>query len=151
MKKLLLTSALVIMAVPPALAKDYIIKEISDPTSEKPYRFEPDNLRIQVGDTVTFVNEQDDTHDVMFMKVPKKVDDMIMSPMLEHEGEKWSYTFNISGTYQYHCHPHEKAGMKGTLIVGQPSMPDDMKTMEHMHGMDADHTEHMGDMHHHMQ
>jgi plastocyanin len=129
MKKLMLVTALICLATP-ALAKEYIVKEISDPADGE-YIFSPDNLTIQPGDTVTFVNDQNDDHDVMFVNVPNAVDEMIMSPMLKKEGEKWSYTFNISGTYQFHCHPHERKGMKGTLIVGQPSNPGETKIMDH--------------------
>ncbi len=130
MKKLLLTTAL-IMLTSPAMAKEYTVKEISDPAGNKPYYFSPDNLTIQPGDTVTFLNAQEDMHDVMFISVPKEVDEMIMSPMHKKEGDKWSYTFSVPGTYQFHCHPHEALGMKGTLIVGQASKPGDTRAMDH--------------------
>ena len=130
MKKLMLMAALLSLASP-AFAKEYIIKEISDPAGKRPYYFSPDKLTIQPGDTVTFVNAQEDMHDVMFINVPKSVDEMIMSPMHEKEGEKWSYTFTVPGTYQFHCHPHEELNMKGTLIVGQASKPGETKTMDH--------------------
>ncbi len=115
----------------PAMAKEYIIKEVSDPAGKTPYYFSPDKLTIQPGDTVTFVNVQEDMHDVMFISVPKTVDEMIMSPKHEKEGEKWSYKFTVPGTYQFHCHAHEALGMKGTLIVGQASNAGETKTMDH--------------------
>lgn len=130
MKKLLLATALTMLASP-AFAKEYTIKEVSDPAGDKPYYFEPSELTIQPGDTVNFVNAQEDMHDVMFVSVPKGVDEMIMSPMHEKEGDKFSYTFTIPGTYQYHCHPHEALGMKGTLIVGQASKPGETVAMDH--------------------
>ena len=130
MKKLLLTTALTLL-VSPAMAKEYTIKEVSDPAGNRPYYFEPSELTIEPGDTVTFLNAQEDMHDVMFVGVPKGVDEMIMSPMHEKEGDKFSYTFTVPGTYQYHCHPHEKLGMKGTLIVGAPSKPGETVMMNH--------------------
>ncbi len=130
MKKLMLTAALVMLASP-AFAKEYTIKEVSDPAGDKPYYFSPDQLTIQPGDTVTFVNAQEDMHDVMFIEVPKGVDEMIMSPMHEKEGDKFSYTFTVPGTYQFHCHPHESLGMKGTLVVGQDSKPGETVKMNH--------------------
>ena len=130
MKKLLLTTALILLTNP-ALAAEHVIKEISDPAGDRPYYFSPDNLTIQPGDTVTFLNAQEDTHDVMFINVPKGVDAMIMSPMHKKEGDKWSYTFSVPGTYQFHCHPHEALGMKGTLIVGQASKPGETRAMDH--------------------
>lgn len=152
MKKLLLTTALVMLATP-ALAKEYTIKEISDPAGDKPYYFEPDHLTIQPGDTVTFIDAQDDTHDIMFDVVPKAVTEaMIMGPMQEKEGSKWSYTFTVPGTYHFHCHPHEALGMQGDLIVGEASKPGETKTVDHdemekemgdMPGMDMKGMEHM--------
>lgn len=130
MKKLLLATALTMLAMP-AFAKDYTIREVSDPTGDKPYYFDPSELTIQPGDTVTFVNAQEDMHDVMFVAVPKSVNEMIMSPMFEKEGDQWSYTFKEPGTYKFHCHPHEGAGMKGTLIVGEASKSEDLKTVSH--------------------
>lgn len=130
MKRLLLTIGLVLLASP-ALAKEYTVKEISDPAGNKPYYFEPSELTIQPGDTVNFVNMQEDQHDVMFVEAPKGVDEMIMSPLHEKEGDKFSYTFIIPGTYQYHCHPHEALGMKGTLIVGAPSKLGETVVMDH--------------------
>lgn len=130
MRKLLLTAGFVLLASP-AFAKEYTIKEVSDPAGKKPYYFEPSELTIQPGDTVNFVNAQEDMHDVMFVDVPKGVDEMIMSPMHEKEGDKFSYTFTVPGTYQFHCHPHEQLGMKGTLIVGAPSKPGETVAMNH--------------------
>ncbi len=128
MKKLLLTTALVLAAAP-AFAKDYTIKEVT--SDDGKYYFSPKTLTIQPGDTVTFENAQDDSHDVMFNVVPKAVDEMIMSPTMEKKGEKFTYTFNVPGTYKFHCHPHEALGMTGTLIVGAPSKSGETKKVSH--------------------
>ena len=32
-------------------------------------------------------------------------------------GGSYSYTFNVPGTYQYVCLPHELAGMIGVVVV----------------------------------
>ncbi len=130
MKKLLLTTALMLAATP-AFAKDYTIKEVTDYDAKKQHYFSPDKLTIQPGDTVTFVNAQDEIHDVMFVNVPKQVDEMIMSPKQEKKGDKFSYTFTVPGTYKFHCHAHEKLGMEGTIIVGQASKPGETKKMDH--------------------
>lgn len=130
MKKLLLTTALM-LATSPAFAKEVIVKEVTDYDAKKQNFFSPDNLTIQPGDTVTFENVQDEPHEVMFISVPKGVDEMIMSPMHEKKGDKFSYTFTVPGTYKFHCHPHEKLGMDGTLIVGQASKAGETKMMDH--------------------
>lgn len=130
MKKLLLTTALMLAATP-AFAKEYTIKEVTDYDAKKQHFFSPDTLTIQPGDTVTFVNAQDEIHDVMFVNVPKQVDEMIMSTTHEKKGDKFSYTFTVPGTYKFHCHAHEQLGMEGTLIVGQASKPGETKAMDH--------------------
>ena len=131
MKKQLLLVAFMLIA-PPSFSKEFIIKQVTNPNGgEHSYYFSPNKLTIQVGDTVTFVNAQDDTHDVMFVNVPKQVNDMIMSPMSEKKGDQWSYTFTTQGTYQFHCHPHEALGMEGTLIVGMASKAGDTKPVNH--------------------
>jgi plastocyanin len=129
MKKLLLTSA-IMLAATPTFAKEITIKEVTDANTGAVY-FSPDELTVQPGDTVTFENAQDDMHEVMFVRVPKGVDEMIMSPMHEKKGDKFSYIFTVPGTYNFHCHPHEAAGMKGTLIVGTSSKADEIKSMDH--------------------
>lgn len=131
MKTFLLATALMLVANP-AFAKEYLIKEVTDANGgAKPYYFEPANLTVQPGDTVTFVNAQDDMHDVMFSRVPKSVGEMIMSEPLEKKGGKFSYTFTVPGTYEFHCHPHEELGMRGTLIVGTPSKAGETKKVSH--------------------
>ncbi|MBI3420155.1 MAG: cupredoxin domain-containing protein [Proteobacteria bacterium] len=153
MKKLLLTALLILLALP-AFAKDYTVKMVTDDDIEDSYRFDPDKLTIQPGDTVNFVNDQNDKHDVVFESVPKAAE-FAKSPMLRKKGQSWSYTFTHPGTYKYHCHPHAHWGMRGVIIVGKPSKPEDMKTdASHHHdhgdhdmaGMDHDHED--GDMHH---
>lgn len=130
MKKLLLTTAL-ILATTPAFAAEFTIKEVTDYDAKKQNFFSPDKLTIQPGDTVTFENMQDEPHQVMFVSVPKSVDEMIMSPMQEKKGDKFTYTFTVPGTYKYHCHPHEALGMDGVLIVGKPSKAGETKNMDH--------------------
>ena len=56
---------------------------------------------------------------------------MIMSPMHDKKGDKFSYTFTVAGTYKFHCHPHEALGMDGTIIVGEPSKAGETKMMDH--------------------
>ena len=130
MKKLLLTTALM-LATAPAFAAEFTIKEVTDYDAKKQNFFSPDKLTIQPGDTVTFENAQNEAHQVMFVSVPKGVDEMIMSPMQEKKGDKFTYTFTVPGTYKYHCHPHEALGMDGVLIVGAPSKVGETKNVDH--------------------
>jgi plastocyanin len=34
-------------------------------------------------------------------------------------GERYEHTFDVEGTYEYFCIPHESAGMLGTVVVGE--------------------------------
>jgi len=34
-------------------------------------------------------------------------------------GETYEHTFEVPGTYQYVCIPHESSGMVGTVVVGE--------------------------------
>ncbi len=126
MKKLILLAAL--FACTGAYAKEVTVKEVSN---DGKFYFLPSYLTIQPGDTVHFVNEQDNIHEVMFVSVPKGVNEMIMSPLQEKKGDTFSHTFTIPGTYQFHCHPHEALGMQGTLIVGKPSKKGETKHVDH--------------------
>jgi plastocyanin len=46
--------------ITPALTDEYTIKEISDPAGDKTYYFLPEELTLQPGNTVTFVDAQEE-------------------------------------------------------------------------------------------
>jgi plastocyanin len=113
----------------PAQAAEYTVKMIS--TGEKGnFYYEPRKLTIKSGDTVTWVNEQDDAHNVMAEAIPKTAEPF-EAPLLEKAGGTWSYTFTKPGTYRYHCHPHAQNGMAGTIIVDRPSKAGEVKELNH--------------------
>lgn len=102
-----------------AHAEEYTVQMVSA-GDKGAYYFEPKQLTIKPGDTVTWVNAQDDTHEVMSESVPEGAQPF-ESPALEKKGQKWSYTFTHPGTYEYHCHPHQAMKMQGVVIVDKPS------------------------------
>lgn len=118
-----------------AMAEEYTVKMVTNMDAEQVYYFEPAEITIQPGDTIKWINVQEDMHNAVADAVPKGTE-FFESPMLEEEGASWSYTFNKAGTYSYHCHPHAAAGMKGMITVGAPSAPEDMQggTHNHDHG-----------------
>ncbi len=120
-----------------AHGKEYIVKMVS--TGEKgDYYYEPKKLIIKSGDTVTWVNMQDEGHNVMSEKMPKNADGF-ESPLLKKKNDKWSYTFKTAGTYVYHCHPHAPM-MSGVIIVDRPSNRYQMKEIEgNGHNHEGDH------------
>ncbi len=72
------------------------------------FQFAPAALSVPAGTTVTWTNQDDDTHTVTEAK--KLFSSKVLDP-----GQTFSYTFTAPGTYSYHCaiHPH----MTATVIV----------------------------------
>ena len=103
----------------PAYAADYQVKMGSDAGL---LQFEPANITIQAGDTVTWVNNKMAPHNVIFdaAQVPggKEVADKLSQTQLTFApGESYSSTFSEPGEYGYFCAPHRGAGMVGKVIV----------------------------------
>ena len=74
------------------------------------YKFLPAELRIKIGDTVSWVNQEKRTsHSVLF-----PAENGLESERL-FPGERWQRTFTATGTYAYRCGPHEE--MKGVVHV----------------------------------
>lgn len=135
-----LLAAFALTTAQAANAKEYTIKMVTH-EDKGAYAFEPNEITIQSGDTVTWINAQDDMHNVMSESLPKGVKPF-ESPMLEKKGQKWSHTFTQSGTYAFHCHPHAEAGMRGMVIVDQPSKPEESQSTGHHHDEKSHGTHH---------
>ena len=75
--------------------------------------FEPCELTVDVGETVTFVNNELPPHNVMFVDNPElSHSDLAFSP-----GDIFHVTFEKAGDYAFQCDPHAGAGMKGVIHV----------------------------------
>ncbi len=61
--------------------------------------YQPANIQVSVGTTVTWTNLDSVQHTVTFNN--GMGDSGLLSP-----GQSFSYTFNTPGTYQYHCTVH---------------------------------------------
>jgi plastocyanin len=70
--------------------------------------FQPGNLTITVGDTVTWTNADDRPHTVT-------ADDGAFDSGNIDEGASHSFTFTEPGTYTYHCGYHSE--MRATIVV----------------------------------
>ncbi|MAF32251.1 MAG: hypothetical protein CMF60_08605 [Magnetococcales bacterium] len=139
MNKLILGFALAMSMPVLAQAAEYKVEMKFNEDSGDVY-FEPKKLEVKSGDTVTFIHADPyNVHNIMFEPngIPKGSKVPMMSPEEMNEGDTWKVTFNQSGTYKYHCHPHYDMGMIGEIIVDSPSKPEEMN-------MDAN----MGDHHH---
>ena len=75
--------------------------------------FEPNEVSIDVGDTVTFTNGDLPPHNVVFLD-----NDSLSRPDLSFvAGESFNVTFDEPGEYEFQCEPHAGAGMKGVIHV----------------------------------
>ena len=74
----------------------------------KNLKYDPPKLTIKPGETVQWVNKDDNDHTVI------ADDDSFASENLG-SGDKFSHTFEKKGTYKYHCKYHPR--MKGQVLV----------------------------------
>lgn len=75
------------------------------------FAFSPSTMRVKKGTTVTWTNRDDAHHDIT---PTSGASDFKASELLSN-GESYSFTFNMTGTYSYKCSPHPY--MKGTVEV----------------------------------
>ena len=125
---LTLTILLVGMAMlAPAQADEYDIRI-------EGFAFDPDEITIASGDTVTWTNYDDSRHTVT------EDDDAFDSDDLD-QGDSFSWTFDVAGSYGYFCDRHDET-MSGTVNVEEAGEPvdtdDDGLTDEEEHELGTD-------------
>jgi len=121
----LLVSATVISISASSKAAEHIVNIVSDYENLRMV-FEPKKLKIKPGDTVTWINEANEEHNVVsYPDGYPRGGHPLQSHTLTHSGERFSQQFNVPGTYEYHCIPHLPMGMHGVVIVGRPSDSDE--------------------------
>jgi plastocyanin len=136
-KSLIAALGVLIAGAVGARSAEYTVRMKFNPDLEKVY-FEPARLEIKSGDTVVWIQDDSEhNHNVVAYAdgIPEGAD-FFESPMLRRKGQRWARTFTMSGTYRYHCHPHEDRGMSGIVIVDRPSRPEEFrmpKPGEHIH------------------
>jgi plastocyanin len=96
------------------------------------FTFEPRQVTVQSGATVTWDNEGDVDHTVTAYgdRIPddaayfasggfdsESLARANLGDGLIEGGESYSHTFEVTGTYDYFCVPHEGSGMKGQVRV----------------------------------
>ena len=75
--------------------------------------FEPSEVTISAGDTVTFTNGDLPPHNIVVADHPE-----LSHPDLAFVGgESFDVTFTDAGDYEFQCEPHAGAGMKGVIHV----------------------------------
>lgn len=73
--------------------------------------FTPEVLTISVGDKVTWVNDDDTIHTVIFQDPKIQGNDKIKPE------KEFSVVFNTPGEFPYQCRQHKGNGMIGKIIV----------------------------------
>ena len=84
--------------------------ETAKVTMAKSFRFDPTSIRVPVGTTVTWTNDDSVTHDVRFLGGTG----WRSQPL--RPGESATFTFTEVGEYAYECGFHPSS-MKGKVIV----------------------------------
>jgi len=75
--------------------------------------FEPNEVTINAGDTVTFINNALPPHNII---VDGRAD-LSRESLMFSPGETQEIKFAEAGDYNFKCAPHEGAGMKGVIHV----------------------------------
>jgi len=74
------------------------------------FKFQPKELTVARGTTVTWINQDDAPHTATSRNDPPKFDSRALDT-----GERFSFTFTGAGTYRYYCKVHTH--MSGVVIV----------------------------------
>jgi plastocyanin len=101
-------------------------------TMSDSFVFEPKEITVAPGETITFSNTSSNVHTVTAVEdsLPegakyfasggfsseKEARDNISEGLLR-AGDRYEVTLDKPGTYQYFCIPHESSGMAGTIVV----------------------------------
>ena len=75
--------------------------------------FEPSEITISAGDTVTFTNGDLPPHNIVFLDHSE----LSHSDLAFMSGEQFPVKFTEAGDYEFQCEPHAGAGMKGVIHV----------------------------------
>ena len=75
--------------------------------------FEPNEVTINAGETVTFTNGDIPPHNIMFAGH----EELSHPDLAFMSGEQFPVTFSEAGDYEFQCDPHAGAGMKGVIHV----------------------------------
>lgn len=73
------------------------------------FTFNPEDIMVKRGTTVTFINHDDIPHNVVHAE--RK---LFRSPVLDSD-EKFTHTFDTAGIFEYFCALHPQ--MKGKVVV----------------------------------
>jgi len=75
--------------------------------------FDPNEVTIDAGDTIKFINGELPPHNMMVEGHPE----LSHGDLAFSVGDSFEVTFPDAGDYNFQCDPHAGAGMKGTIHV----------------------------------
>jgi len=105
--KLLITAFITLFLALPAWAVDITMGSGGNLV------FEPNEVTISAGETVTFINGDLPPHNMVVADHAE-----LSHPDLSFVGgESFTVTFDEAGDYEFQCEPHAGAGMKGVIHV----------------------------------
>ena len=76
--------------------------------------FNPSDVTINSGESITFVNNDLPPHNIVFINGH---DELSQPDLNLIKGDKVEITFSEPGEYEFQCEPHAGAGMKGVIHV----------------------------------
>ncbi|MFH5799980.1 plastocyanin/azurin family copper-binding protein [Haladaptatus sp. CMAA 1911] len=82
-------------------------------------KFDPENVEVTAGTTVAW-EWKGNNHNIVVEDQPADADwNGTPGPATEiyNQGYRYTYTFDVPGTYDYYCNPHRAAGMVGCVTV----------------------------------
>ena len=82
---------------------------------DAPTSFDPEELTVEPGTTVVFEWETDN-HNIVVDSQPDGAEWEGVEE-IHNAGHTYEHTFEVEGTYEYHCEPHAP-DMSGTITVG---------------------------------
>jgi plastocyanin len=90
-------------------------------TSDGDYYFDPIGLHVQPGDTIRWTIEAG-SHNVVSYddRIPEGAETFETEIISEGSHEM---SFDVEGTYDYYCAPHQTLGMVGRFVVGEAGGP----------------------------
>ncbi|MFC4542675.1 plastocyanin/azurin family copper-binding protein [Halosolutus amylolyticus] len=104
--------------------------EVTMVTNDSGTHFEPHVVRIEPGETVSWVLERGSHTTTAYAPTndrPRRIPDDADawdSGTLTEAGATFEHTFETAGVYDYFCSPHENGGMLGSVVVGDPHLDD---------------------------
>lgn len=125
---LIATSVAGALLTPGAFAANYEVHMVARDAKGRFAQFEPALLKVQPGDTVTFVSHEpmDNTQSVPEL-IPSGANNWT-----GQLGQNVTVTFDLEGLYVYKCLHHIGRGMVGIIQVGQNTQPLDVSAVERL-------------------